>query len=83
LGTAIAAAINVLNPQVVALGGFLATLAEYDRELLDRTVAAATLPPSLDGVSITAAELGEDLLMVGAAGLAFTTLLADPAIIRR
>jgi len=83
LGTAIAAAINVLNPQVVALGGFLATLAEYDRVLLERTVKDATLTPSMEGVSITAAELGENLLMVGAAGLAFGELLADPASIAR
>ncbi|HOC14011.1 MAG TPA: ROK family protein [Propionicimonas sp.] len=54
LGTAIAAAINVL-----------------------------TLPPSLEGVTITAAELGENLLSVGAAGLAFTDLLADPTIVRQ
>lgn len=35
LGTAIAAAINVLNPEVVVLGGFLANLAAYDRTPLD------------------------------------------------
>ena len=83
LGSALAAAINVLNPQVVALGGFLATLQAYDPDRLARAVARSTLAPSLEGVRITAAELGADLLMVGAAGLAFRPLLADPASISR
>ena len=83
LGTAIAAAINLLNPQVVALGGFLAALATYDPDRLERAVAASSLAPSLEGVRITAAELGADLLMVGAAGLTFRKLLADPASISR
>lgn len=83
LGSALAAAINVLNPQVVALGGFLAALQAYDPERLASAVAASTLAPSLEGVRITPAELGENLLMVGAAGLAFAPLLADPASISR
>ena len=83
LGTALAGAINLLNPEVVALGGFLAALHAYDPERLMRAVAASTLAPSLEGVRITAAELGADLLMVGAAGLAVRPLLADPAWISR
>ncbi len=83
LGTAIAAAINVLNPQVVVLGGFLATLQVYDPAALESAVAASTLAPSLEGVLITPAELGADLLMVGAARLAFAPLLADPGSISR
>ncbi len=83
LGTAIAGAINVFNPQVVALGGFLAALQAYDPALLAETVSRSTLAPSLEGVTITAAELGSNLLMVGAAGLAFGPLLADPASISR
>ena len=83
LGTAIAGAINVFNPQMVALGGFLAALQAYDPALLAQAVSRSTLAPSLEGVTITAAELGSNLLMVGAAGLAFGPLLADPASISR
>lgn len=81
LGTALAAAINLFNPGVVALGGFLAALQAYDPAGLDRAVAASALSPSLEGVRVCAAELGSNLLMVGAAGLAFRGLLADPASI--
>lgn len=83
LGTALAAVINLLNPQVIALGGFLAALQAYDPERLHAAVAAAALPPSFEGVRITAAELGSNLLMIGAAQLAFASLLEDPASVSR
>ncbi len=81
LGTALAAAINLFNPEVIALGGFLAALQAYDPDALEQAVAADTLAPSLEGVRIAPAALGADLLMIGAAGLAFRPLLADPASI--
>ena len=81
LGTALAAAINLLNPQVIALGGFLAALLAYDANRLHQAVAAAALPASFEGVRITATEVGPSLLMLGAAQLAFRPLLADPASI--
>ncbi|MEN0071475.1 MAG: ROK family protein, partial [Propionicimonas sp.] len=83
LGTALAAAVNLLNPQVIALGGFLAALLAYDPDRLGRAVARAALPPSFDGVRITATEVGSNLLMIGAAQLAFSPLLADPASLGR
>lgn len=83
LGTALAAAINLLNPEVVALGGFLAALLAYDPDRLHEAVAATALPPSFAGVRITATEVGANLLMLGAAQLAFRPLLADPASITR
>lgn len=83
LGTALAAAINLLNPQVIALGGFLAALLAYDPERLHTAVAAAALTPSFGGVRITATEVGANLLMLGAAQLAFRPLLADPASVAR
>lgn len=83
LGTALAAAINLLNPQAIVLGGFLATLHAYDSACLNEAVARSSLAPSLEGVTIGPAELGANLLMVGAAGLAFAPLLADPASVSR
>ncbi len=66
---------------MIALGGFLAALQAYNPSALERVVAADTLAPSLEGVRITPAALGTNLLMIGAAGLAFRPLLADPASI--
>lgn len=81
LGTALAAAINLFNPEVIALGGFLAALQAYDPQRLEDAVAGAALAPSRESVRITPAELGPNLLMIGAAGLAFGPLLQDPASI--
>ena len=79
-GTALAAAINLFNPEVIALGGFLAALHAYDPDGLLSAVSASALGPSSDAVRILPAELGADLLMIGAAGLAFRPLLEDPAL---
>jgi len=79
LGTAVAAAINLFNPEVIALGGFLSALQAYDPARLDRAVRESALQPSAESVTITPAALGADLLMVGAAGLAFGPALANPS----
>ena len=79
LSTALRNAVNVLNPEVIVLGGFLASLYDFDPELLVENVRRQSLEPSFDGVSITTATLRSDLLVIGAAELAFAALLADPS----
>ncbi|PCE16377.1 transcriptional regulator [Microbacterium sp. SZ1] len=78
LASALANAVNVLNPSVVVLGGFLATLAELRAERLVNDVAALAMTESADGLEIRPAALGADRLLIGAAELAFAELLADP-----
>jgi predicted NBD/HSP70 family sugar kinase len=79
LATALANAVNVLNPSVVVLGGFLATLADHDLEGLVEAVAAQAMPASMEGLSIRTAVLAEDRLLIGAAESVFADLLRDPA----
>jgi predicted NBD/HSP70 family sugar kinase len=79
LSIAIRNAINVLNPELVVLGGFLGSLHAVDAELLERLVAGQTLSASYEDVRIVRATLGPDLLLIGAAELVFVPLLADPA----
>ena len=79
LATGLAAALNVLNPQVVVLGGFLASLLRYDPDYLHRAVETSALAPSMEGVQIVASELGPRLLPIGAASLAFAPLLSAPS----
>jgi predicted NBD/HSP70 family sugar kinase len=78
LGSALGDSINILNPQRVVLGGFLATILQKDPEYLDERVAAHALAAAYEDVTITRAGLGSDLLMIGAAELTFAALLADP-----
>jgi predicted NBD/HSP70 family sugar kinase len=81
LGVALGTALTLFNPSLVVLGGFLGTIYQADGSVLDRAVARATLPETLEGVQITRTLLGSDILLVGAAELAFEPLLADPASI--
>jgi len=79
LAPALGDAINILNPPLIVLGGFLGALLQRDAAYLEARVAAQSLAAAYDDVAITRAALGSDLLMVGAAELAFTGLLDDPA----
>ena len=75
---ALANAVNVLNPALVVLGGFLATIADLRPDLLATDVRALAMSESAEGIEIRRAALGADRLLVGAAELAFADLLADP-----
>ncbi|MBW9095590.1 ROK family protein [Microbacterium jejuense] len=79
LSTALANAVNVLNPAVVVLGGFLAMLAANDPEALAEAVAAQSMPANGEDFEIRPAALAEDRLLIGAAEAAFGELLHDPA----
>lgn len=71
LATALANAANVLNPAVIVLGGFLATLAALDLDGLDAAVRAQTMPACAEDLRLRVAELGENRLLVGAAEAVF------------
>jgi predicted NBD/HSP70 family sugar kinase len=76
LAVALRNAVNLLNPRLVLLGGFLAALQGADPARLEQLGALAA---SAEGLGIRPAELGADLLMIGAGELAFEALIADPA----
>lgn len=79
LATALRNATNVFDPQLIVLGGFLGALHALDPERLPRLVSEQALAASAERLSIVRAELGSDILMIGAAELAFGPLLAAPA----
>jgi len=79
LSTSLRNAVNVLNPQVIVLGGFLASILARDPDFLTERVAEQSLRAPFECVRIVRAQLGSDLLMIGAAELAFAGVLADPA----
>lgn len=71
-------AVNVLNPSMIVLGGFLAVLREVDAEAFDDEVRRRSLGPAAEGLALASAALGADRLLIGAADAAFDRLLADP-----
>jgi glucokinase len=74
LGVAITSLVNILNPQVVVIGGGVMAAGELLLEPIRRVVATRALPPSRDEVRIVMAEFGVEAGMIGAAALAFDGL---------
>ncbi|WAA65733.1 ROK family transcriptional regulator [Microbacterium oxydans] len=74
LAQAIADAVNILNPSVVVLGGFLAQLEELDPESFASAVAARAMAENAEGLRILPASLAADRLLLGAAEHALTSV---------
>ena len=75
LATALANAVNVLNPAVIVLGGFLAIIAEHDVPGLEAAVRAQSMPACGEQMRIVPAALAEDRLLIGAAEAVFNDLI--------
>lgn len=71
-------AVNVFNPERIILGGFLSTLFALDPTFLIDQVRSRALHGPGEVVEISRAVLGSNILMIGAAELAFAPILADP-----
>lgn len=76
LAVAVRTAVNVFNPTLIVLGGFLAALHAADPTRLDTAMHGHALAPADEAVHIVGAQLGDDLLLIGAAEIAFASLLA-------
>ena len=79
LGRGIAGLVNVLNPQLVVLGGLFQRVYQYVEPSLRIEVQRLTLRPTAAVVTIASSSLGVDAPLLGAAELAFERLLDDPA----
>jgi predicted NBD/HSP70 family sugar kinase len=79
LGRAVADMVNVLNPERVILGGSLAEVFHFAGEDVAESVRRNAMATAPEMVQLCTPGLGEDSSLLGAAELAFTQLLADPA----
>ena len=79
LAVALRNAINILNPSTIVLGGFLGSLYAVAPEKLDALLASQPLAVSSEAVSVVRSSLGAHRLMIGAAELAFESVLEDPS----
>jgi len=82
LAVALRNAINIFNPRLIVLGGFLGSLYAVAPDYLDQKLARQPLLAATEGVTISRTQLASDLLMIGAAELAFESLLSDPTSAR-
>lgn len=79
LARALANVVNSFNPQLILLGGFLASLHAAAPGRLDELVRSIALVGPREGVVIERATLGTSIIELGAAEIAFRALIADPA----
>ncbi|WP_422390630.1 ROK family protein [Arthrobacter sp. N1] len=76
LAVALVDFVNIFDPELIVLGGFLGSLVGFAGARLEDAVNEASLAGRVD---VRRAALGPELLLVGAAELAFQPLLASPA----
>ncbi|MHA7178277.1 ROK family protein [Arthrobacter sp. Sr24] len=81
LSESLCSIVNIFNPELIILGGFLGTLYATEPDRMEEIVKAKAMTGPDSDVRIVRAALGLDLLLVGAAQLAFASVLADPASI--
>jgi predicted NBD/HSP70 family sugar kinase len=79
LGIGLAGIINILNPELVVLGGRLTASYPFVRSTLEAELDRRVLRASRRIVRVVTTSLGADAPLLGAAELAFEPLLADPA----
>jgi predicted NBD/HSP70 family sugar kinase len=78
LGRAIAALVNTLNPERVLLGGSLSKLLELARPDVEGALARYAFEWPMRSVQLVQPRFGTDSALLGAAEVAFASLLADP-----
>jgi predicted NBD/HSP70 family sugar kinase len=76
LAVALVNFVNIFDPELIVLGGFLGSLFGFHGAQLTEAVNRGSLA---GGVQVRRAALGPELLLVGAAELAFQPLLASPS----
>lgn len=79
LGIGLAGVINILNPQLVLIGGRFASSYPFLRTTLEAELDRRVLRASRRLVRVIPTTLGFDAPLLGAAELAFEPLLSDPA----
>ena len=78
IGQGLASLVNVLNPQIVVLGGYFDAMYRLVQAEIDAGLADRALPAALESVSLTVPALGRDSVLLGAAEMAFEPLFIDP-----
>ncbi len=79
LGIGIGNLINLANPELVVLGGLYQRLFEYLDEPMATGVAMSALDAPLAGTRIVSSDLGIDAPLMGAAEMALSGVISDPA----
>lgn len=80
LGVGIAGLINIFDPEIVVLGGFLGAIVPLIDDQLRARVEARSFQGLCRSVAVVGGALGGDAGLIGAAELAFEPLVSNPLI---
>lgn len=81
LALALRGAVNLLNPEIVILGGYLAALYSAGTPEARARLLSETIPASAHGTRVVTAALGSRRLLIGAAELAFAPHFENPQVV--
>ena len=79
LGLGLASIVNLVNPRLVIIGGLLREIFPLTGDVVRASLDAAALTAPAEQVQLRVPELGGDAILIGAAELAWQSLLDDPA----
>jgi len=79
LGIGLAGLVNLLNPELVVLGGRFGRIYPFIHETVEAQLDRFALAAPRQLVDVVPAQLGEEASLLGAAELAFEPFLSDPA----
>lgn len=80
LGRGLAGMVNVMNPELIVLGGLFGRIHGHIAGPVERALDQMALPAPRRLVSVVPAALADDAPLLGAAELAFEPFLSDPAL---
>jgi predicted NBD/HSP70 family sugar kinase len=80
LGRSLANIVNVFNPQAIVVGGSLAEVVRLERLTVEAELDRRAMAAARSGVRVLLPGLQQDSSLIGAAELAFQTLLAAPDV---
>jgi len=83
LGLGLSYVVHLFNPELIVVGGDLAEGMDLLRPHLQRQLETHALPEMAHGVRIVTSELGADMRLRGAAGIAFQRCLSDPVLLKK
>ena len=78
LGRGIGTIVNLVNPDVVVIGGLLREVYPVARDAVVEALAGTALDAPGDQVRLVVPHLGGDAVVIGAGELAWEGVLADP-----
>ena len=83
LGIGASILVNLLNPAVLVLGGYLAAVGEWLRGPLEAELSARVIAPDAGGCRVELSTLGTSATVLGGARVALESVFEDPATVRR